>query len=150
MTGELQTKMLAVEQKLTALIRDGNLGVRDFWFGSIDKSAPNYPVVHCLMTGNVQNEYQVQQPGKIGWDLEYEVTCIFAGTDDRTTIKNLQKFTNSIYDVLQGQQESGKRLDGEIQNINCPTTDYVTFERPTKTFVYGAVITMIIQVFETR
>ena len=150
MTGELQTKMLTVEQKLTALIRDGNLGVRDFWFGGVGKSAPVYPMVHFLMTGNVQNEYQVQQPGKIGWDLEYEVTCIFAGTDDRTTIKNLQKFTNSIYDVLQGEHESGKRLDGEIFDINCPSTNYVTFESPTKTFVYGAVITMIIQVFEER
>jgi len=150
MTVTLQSKMLTVEQKLTALIRDGNLGVRDFWFGGVGKSAPVYPMVHFMLTGNVQNEYQVQQPGKIGWDLEYEVTCIFAGTDDRTTIKNLQKFTNSIYDVLQGEHESGKRLDGDIQDIDCPSIDYVTFESPTKTFVYGAVITMIIQVFETR
>ena len=150
MTGALQDKMLTVEQKLTALIRDGNLGVRDFWFGSVGKSAPVYPMVHFLMTGNIQNDLQVVQPGKIGWDLEYEVTCIFAGTDDRTTIKNLQKFTNSIYDILQGEHESDKQLDGEIFDINCPSTNYVTFENPAKTFVYGAVITMIIQIFETR
>lgn len=150
MIGALQTKMLAVEQKLTALIRDGNLGVRDFWFGSVGKSAPVYPMVHFLMTGNIQNDLQVVQPGKIGWDLEYEVTCIFAGTDDRTTIKNLQKFTNSIYDILQEEQTPSKRLDGEVFNIDCPGINYVTFESPTKTFVYGAVITMIIQIFEDR
>ena len=150
MTGELQDKMLTVEQKLTARIRDGNLGVRGFWFGSVGESAPVYPVVHFLMTGNVQNDLQVVQPGKIGWDLEYDVTCIFAGTDDRTTIKNLQKFTNSIYDILQEEQIPSKRLDGEIFNLNCPSINYVTFESPTKTFVYGAVITMIIQIFEDR
>lgn len=150
MTVTLQEKMLTVEQKLTTLIRNGNLGDRDLWFGSVGKSAPVYPMVHFMLTGNVQNELQVVQPGKIGWDLEYEVTCIFAGTDDRTTIKNLQKFTNSIYNVLQGEHESGKRLDGEIFDIDCPSTNYVTFESPTKTFVYGAVITMIIQIFEDR
>lgn len=150
MTVTLQTKIDTVEKKLTALIRDGNLGVRDFWFGGVGKSAPVYPMVHFMMTGNVQNELQVIQPGKIGWDLGYDVTCIFAGTDDRTTIKNLQKFTNSIYDILQGQHEADKRLDGEIFDIGCPSIDYVTFESPTKTFVYGAVITMVIQIFEER
>ncbi len=150
MTVTLQSKMEAVEKELTKLIRDGNLGVRDFWFGSVGKDAPVYPMVHFMMGSSAQNEYQVQQPGKIGWDLEYEVTCIFTGTDDRTTIKNLQKFTNSIYNILQGEHESGKRLDGNIQDINCPVIDYVTFENPTKTLVYGAIITMVIQIFEER
>lgn len=150
MTVTRKEKRKAVKQKLIELIRDGNLGVRDLWFGGVGKSAPVYPMVHFMLTGTAQNELQVIQPGKIGWDFEYEVTCIFAGTDDRTTTENLEDFTDSIYDILQEEHESGKRLDGEIFDINCPSTNYVTFESPTKTFVYGAVITMIIQIFETR
>ena len=118
MTVTRKQKRKAVKQKLIELIRDGNLGVRDLWFGGVGKSVPVYPMVHFMLTGNTQNEYQVQQPGKIGWDFEYEVTCIFAGTDDRTTTENLEDFTDSIYDILQGEHESGKRLDGEIQDID--------------------------------
>ena len=150
MTVTREEKRKAVKQKLIELIRGGNLGVRDFWFGGVGKSAPVYPMVHFMLTGNVQNDLQVIQPGKIGWDFEYEVTCIFAGTDDRNTTENLEDFTDSIYDILQGQNEDGKRLDNEIFSINCPDTNYVSFESPTKTFVYGAVITMIIQIFEDR
>lgn len=150
MTVTLDEKVKKVESELKELILRSNLGVVDIWMGSIGKVAPRYPMVHFLLTDEKLGDSQVIQANRISWYLGYDVTCIFAGVDDRSTITNLQTFTHSIYDTLYGQRTSDKRLNGTAQDILIPEINYVTFESPNTTFVYGAIIKMIVEVIEIR
>jgi len=146
----LESQIVEIEDELNKLIRDGETGTKTIMFGDIDKGALRYPAVHFLLQDATQNDLQVIQPNKIGWDLTYEVSCVFAGTDARNTIISTRAFTNSIYDLIQGQRTVGKMLGNNAFDLNCDKIDYVTFETPSKNYVYGGIITVIIQIFETR
>lgn len=151
MTVTLDEIVKKVESELKELILRSNLGVVDIWMGSIGKVAPRYPMVHFLLTDEIiPEEEQVIQANKITWHLDYDVTCIFAGADDRSTITNLQTFTHSIYDAIYGQRTSNKRLNGTVQDILVRGIHHMTFESQNKTFVYGSVIKMIVKVIEIR
>ena len=145
----LESQLVEIEDELNKLIRDGETGTKTITFGDIKPKAIRYPAVHFLLQGTPKNDLQVIQPNRIGRNLIYEVSCVFAGTDARNTIISTRAFTNSVYELIQGQIDTNKKLNNTIFNLSCDM-DYVTFETPYKNYVYGGIITLIIQIFEMR
>lgn len=146
----LDEQITALETNLNALIRDGAVGVKDLMFGDISRGAMRYPAVHFLLQSAEQNDMQVIRPNQIGWDLTYQVSCIFAGVDSQNTLQSTRSFTNSVYNLIQGQRKAGDLLTNTIFDMDCLKIDYVTFEQADKSYVYGGIITLIIQIFEDR
>lgn len=146
----LETQIDTVESELNTLIRDGGIGVKDIMSGDITRGAIRYPAVHFLLQNAERNDLQVTKPNQIGWDLNYEVSCVFAGVDAQNTLKSARTFTNAVYNLIQGQRAAGKLLSNNAFDMDCDKIDYVTFEEPDKNYVYGGIITLVIQIFENR
>lgn len=146
----LETQIETIESELNTLIRDGGIGAKDIMSGDITRGAIRYPAVHFLLQNAERNDLQVTRPNQIGWDLNYEVSCVFAGTDAQNTLKSARTFTNAVYNLVQGQRAAGKLLSNNAFDMDCDKIDYVTFEAPDKNYVYGGIITLVIQIFENR
>ena len=66
-----------IEDELRTLLR--GIGCSSINDGDIYQSAPSLPAVNILLTDSEQNEMQVYQNGKIGWNLNYDVVVMFSG-----------------------------------------------------------------------
>lgn len=134
-----------LEVELKTILRD--IGVKDINMGDIYKSVPQLPAVNLLLTSADRNELQVFQRGKIGWDLLYDVSCMFAGTERAQTFKNSRTFVNKIYDTIQLQQDN--KLNNTVFNIDCIKIEYGKTAVGNE-FIDGGLIKVLIQIHEVR
>ena len=134
-----------IETELKKILRGE--GVKDINVGDIYKSVPQLPAVNILLVEIERNDQHVFQPGKIGWDLSYDVSCMFAGTERAQTFKNSRTFVNKIYDVIQEQKLTS--LNNTIFNLDCVKIEYGKAALG-ESILDGGVIKLIIQINEVR
>lgn len=142
----INDQITEIQTRLTKLFRDN--GVATINYGDIYQAAPRYPAVDILLTSREQNDLQVMQKGKIGWDLSYDIGCMFSGSEGDQTYKNSSKFVDKIYDLVQGEKEGG--LNGTVYDLECIRVEYGRTAIRTDLFANGGVVKLIIQIFETR
>lgn len=135
-----------VEQELTKLFRDN--GVANINYGDIYPTAPRYPAIDILLTAREQNDLQTIQSNPIGWDLLYDISCMFAGSEGDQTYRNATKFVDKIYDLIQGKKDDA--LNGTVHDLECTRVEYGRTAIRTDVMADGGVIKLIIQIFETR
>lgn len=153
MTTTLEEKIEATEKELKALIAGGGIGVRNIWFGDINPADTQPPAVHLMLVSADQNDLQVTQTAsRLGWDLTYEVSCLYGGSEGNQTVTYARKFVNSVYNLLQSQHTPSERLNDEVFYLNCDSIEYgfVALDLPEPVLLNGGLIRMTIQVFEDR
>lgn len=136
----------AIEKKLITLFRDN--GVQDINQGDIYKSTPRFPAIDIILVDREQNDLQVMQKTKIGWNLNYDISCMFAGTEGNQTFKNARMFVDKIYDLV--QEEKITRLNDNVYDLECVKVEYGRTAIRSDIMADGGVIKLIIQVFEDR
>ena len=136
----------AIEKKLITLFRDN--GVQDINQGDIYKSAPKFPAIDIMLIDREQNGLQVMQKNRIGWDLYYDISCMFTGTERNQTFKNARKFVDSMYDLIQGEKESA--LDNTVYDLECIKVEYGRTTIRSDVMADGGVIKLVVQIFEVR
>ena len=140
-----------IEPELKNLLLDGAINVRHVWFGDINPVDIQSPSVHFMLNSTKRNDMQViQSSSRISWDLEYDVSCMYSGSDGRQTYTNARKFVNSVYNLLQTQHAPGQRLNGTCFDIECASIEYgfVALDLPEPVLMTGGVIKLVIQVIE--
>ena len=135
-----------IRRELTKLFRDN--GVADINYGDIYKAAPRYPAIDILLTSREQNDLQIMQKGRIGWNLFYDISCMFSGSEGNQTFINSSKFVDKIYDLVQEEKETA--LSGTIQDLECIKVEYGRTAIRNDVMANGGVIKLIIQIFENR
>ena len=135
-----------VEAKLIKLFRDN--GVPEINRGDIYKAAPRYPAVDMMLTYREQNDFQNMQKNKVGWNLYYDISCMFAGSEGAQTFKNAVKFVDKIYDLIQGEKDG--RLSDTVHDLECLRVEYGRTAIRADVMADGGVIKLIIQIFEER
>lgn len=135
-----------IRQELTKLFRDN--GVADINYGDIYKAAPRYPAIDILLTAREQNDQQIMQKGRIGWNLFYDISCMFSGSEGNQTFINSSKFVDKIYDLVQEEKETA--LNGTIQDLECIKIEYGRTAIRNDVMANGGVIKLVIQIFENR
>lgn len=143
-----------VESELSTLIYGSGSNVRNIWFGDIDKADVQVPAINFMLARRTRPEdlQVIQTSSRITWHLEYDVSCIYSGIEGEQTYKNARKFVDRIYDVIQGQHSSNKRLNGKCQDIECMDVDYglVALGISEPEYMNGGLIKMIIEIVEIR
>lgn len=135
-----------IEKELITLFR--NNGVQDINQGDIYKSVPRFPAVDIMLTDREQNGLQVMQKNRIGWNLFYDISCMFAGTERNQTFKNARKFVDNIYDLIQGEKDSA--LNDTVFDLDCLKVEYGRTTIRSDIMADGGVIKLVIQIFEER
>jgi len=134
-----------IEIALRKVFRD--MGVKDINVGDIYKAVPMFPAINVMLTSAEQNGLQSFQNTKIGWNLNYDISCLYAGSERGLTFKNSQKFVNKIYDAL--QRKKGDKLDNTVFDLECMEIQYGR-TAINETSIDGGVIKLIIQIHEVR
>ncbi|MCK5616144.1 hypothetical protein KAR91_80515 [Candidatus Pacearchaeota archaeon] len=136
----------AIEKELITLFKDN--GVADVNTGDIYSAAPRYPAIDILLTDREQNDLQTMQHNPIGWNLFYDISCMFAGSEGKQTFKNARKFVDKIYDIIQAEKENN--LSDTVHDLECIRVEYGRTTIRTDVMSDGGVIKLIIQIFEQR
>lgn len=138
--------------ELVKLMRGAN--VRDISYGDIYKSAPSYPAINIYLESAEQADDQVFQRGVIFWDLTYSIHCLFKGSEGQQTFDNTIIFVDTIYNILQSEQDEDKLFNDSCLDINCTTVEYgrtkVKLLDQSVIEVNGGKITMIVRIIEER
>lgn len=153
MTTTLKDIKKSIKTELIELIAGGGIGVNNIWFGDINPADTQPPAVHFMLVSAEQNDLQVvQTPSRLGWDLMYDVSCMYSGSEADQTVEYAQEFVDDVYDLLQSQHTPSQRLNGNVFNLNCESIEYgfVVLDLPEEAFMNGGVIRLTIQVFEDR
>lgn len=135
-----------IQTQLTKLFRDN--GVATINYGDIYQAAPRYPAIDILLTSRELNDYQNIQKNPLGWNLTYDIGCMFSGSEGNQTYVNSSKFVDKIYDLIMGERDG--RLSDTVQDLECTKVDYGRTAIRTDLFADGGVIRLTIQIFETR
>ena len=136
----------AIEKELITLFKDN--GVADINTGDIYPAAPRYPAIDILLTDREQNDLQTMQHNPIGWNLSYDISCMFAGSEGKQTFKNARKFVDKIYDIIQAEKDND--LSGTVHDLECIRVEYGRTTIRQDIMADGGVIKLIIQIFEER
>lgn len=136
----------AVEAELIKLFKDN--GVADINVGDIYKAAPRYPAIDILLTDREQNDLQNGRHNPIGWNLSYDISCMFAGSEGNQTFKSARKFVDKIYDLIQAEKTGG--LNDKAHDLECIRVEYGRTTIREDIMADGGVIKLIIQIFEER
>jgi hypothetical protein len=142
-----------IQDELRDLIFSAGLNVRNVWFGDIDPADVQTPAVHFMLNSRSRNDFQViQTANRIAWDLEYDVSCLYSGSEGERTFQNAASFVDSVYDILQGEHSASGRLHNSCHDINCINVEYgfVALDFPEPVLTSGGVIKLIIEIFEDR
>lgn len=142
----MNTQIEAIEKELITLFRDN--GVQDINQGDKPKSTPRFPAIDIMLTAVERNDFQVRQKNKIGWNLNYDISCMFAGTERNQTFINARNFVNKIYDLIQNEKNS--RLNDTVFDLECLKIEYGRTTIRSDIMADGGVINLIIQIFEER
>jgi len=140
-----------VQAELHELIASSNINVHNIWFGDIDPADIQAPAVHFMLTSTERNENQViQTPSRIEWNLNYDVSCLYGGSEAGQTFENARVFVEAVNNLLQTQHTADERLNNTCQDIQCMSTEYgyVALDLPEPVMMSGGVIKLIIQVIE--
>ena len=135
-----------IRTQLTKLFRDN--GVASINYGDIYPAAPRYPAIDILLTDREQNDVQVMQNGRIGWNLFYDISCMFAGSEGNQTFINSNKFVDKIYDLIQGKKDDA--LNSTVHDLECIKVEYGRTTIRTDIMADGGVIKLIVQIDELR
>ena len=135
-----------IRTQLTKLFRDN--GVASINYGDIYTAAPRYPAIDILLTDREQNDIQVMQNGKIGWNLFYDISCMFSGSEGNQTFINSSKFVDKIYDLIQEKKDDA--LNGTVHDLECIKVEYGRTTIRNDIMADGGVIKLIIQIDEVR
>lgn len=152
MTDTLDELIEIINQDLSEILLDSEIGIKDIWFSEKIKKAPSYPAVQCQIESTERNDLQVNQYNKIGWDLNYLIKCYFSGSEGTLTLKNAIRFTNKVEDVLDKQITPGKRLNNHCFTLECSRLEYgeIALELVEPVMVTGGVILLNIKIFQNR
>lgn len=144
----MNTQIEAIEKELITLFR--NNGVQDISQGDIPKSTPRFPAIDIMLVDREQNGLQVMQKNRIGWNLFYDISCMFAGTERNQTFRNARAFVDKIYDLIQGEKDSA--LNNTVHDLDCLKVEYgrTTIRADVITEADGGIIKLVIQIFEVR
>lgn len=142
----INTQIETIRTQLTKLFRDN--GVASINYGDIYPAAPIYPAIDILLTDREQNDLQVMQNGKVGWNLSYDIGCMFAGSEGNQTFVNSSKFVDKIYDLLQGKKDDA--LNNTVFDLECVRVEYGKTIIRSDEMANGGVIRLVIQIFEVR
>ena len=134
-----------VEDELRNVLRD--MGVKDINFGDLYKTVPQLPAVNLMLVGVEQNDLQVFKRGRIGWDIHYDVSCMYMGTERAHTFQNARTFVNKVYNTIQVEQDS--KLNDTVFDINCVQIEYGKTALGDN-ILDGGVIKLLIQIHEDR
>lgn len=158
-TISIHDQILDIKTELTKLFREN--GVVSINYGDIYTIAPRYPAIDILLMERKQNNLQVLQKNKIGWDLFYDISCMFTGSEHAHTFINSSKFVDTIYDKIQGTKDG--RLNESIYDLECIEVKYglrmLNFKKAYSlgkasvredVMTSGGVIKLVIQLFEER
>lgn len=140
-----------VQSELHELIAGGGINVHNIWFGDIDPADVQAPAVHFMLTSTDHGDDQViQTPSRITWDLNYDVSCMYSGSEAGQTFENARVFVEAVNNLLQTQHAADKRLNGNCQDIQCISTEYgfVALDLPEPIMMTGGLIKLIVQVIE--
>ncbi len=130
-------------------------------YGDVYKVAPRYPAIDILLMDRKQNDLQVFQKNKIGWDLSYDISCMYTGSEADHTFIASNKFVDSMYDLVQGAKTG--RLSDTVHDLECVEVKYglrvLNFKKAYSlgkasvredVMTNGGLIKLIVQIFETR
>lgn len=143
---DINESIEAIEAELIKLFKDN--GVADINVGDIYKAAPRYPAIDILLTDREQNELQNMQHNPINWNLYYDISCMFAGSEGNQTFKSARKFVDNIYDIIQAEKDTD--LNNSVHDLDCIRVEYGRTNIREDIMADGGVIKLIIQIFETR
>lgn len=142
----INTQIEEIRTQLTKLFREN--GVASINYGDIYKVAPRYPAIDILLTDREQNDLQVMQKGKIGWNLSYDIGCMFSGSEGNQTFINSSKFVDKIYDLIQEKKDDA--LNSTVFDLECIRVEYGRTTIRNDIMADGGVIKLIIQIDEVR
>lgn len=141
----LNDKIDALETKLTNVLFDAKINIKEIYTGDIGRGTHNFPAIHILKTSATKSDQQVMSGRYTGLIISYDVTCLFSGSEGQHTIKNASAFVNDVYDTIQNERISTKLLDGLVINIDCTDIAYGLTEFD-GVMVYGGLITLEIEI----
>lgn len=134
-----------LESELIKKIR--NAGVGSINTGDIYETAPRLPAVNLLLIECEQSDEQVFQNGKVSWNISYEISCMFQGTERKQTFKNSRTFVNKIYDVV--QECKNDNLNNTVNDLECGLIQYGK-TNVNGIFIDGGKIELKINIIEVR
>ena len=130
-------------------------------YGDVYKVAPRYPTIDIMLLSRKQNDLQVFQKNKIGWNLTYDISCMFTGSGADHTFLSASKFVDSVYDIIQGEKTG--RLSDTVYDLECVEVEYglryLNFKKAYShgkasvredVMTNGGLIKLIVQLFEDR
>jgi len=139
----LNDEIEIIEGQLRAIF--STLPIKEIHCGDINKCAHSFPAIHLVKTGISKNNIQVFSGREVGMSLQYDVSCLFSGSEGQQTIKNAVKFVNNVYDVLQQESLVGRHLENTCFDIDCSNIAYGLVEFD-DVLLYGGVITLEIDI----
>ena len=142
----MKTIIKNIEIELRKIFRDA--GVADINTGDIYKTAPRYPAVDIMLTDREQNDFQSMRRGKVGWDLHYDISCMFAGSEANLTFENARNFVEKMCDLILAEKLT--RLNNKVFDIDVLKVEYGRTTIRTDVMADGGVLKLVIQVFEAR
>ena len=151
MTITLNEHRKNIEPELKTLLLDAALNIKSVWFGDNKPADLQTPSVNFMLMSAPRNDMQViQSSSRISRNLEYDVSCMYSGSEGNQTYDNAATFVDSVYNTLQKQHAPGQRLNGTCFDIECDDIIYgfVVLELKERVFMTGGVIKLVVQVIE--
>jgi hypothetical protein len=143
----LNDEIEEIEDLLTSRLIKSNLGIKQVYKGEVSASL-QFPSIQLLYKRSSKSDIQTFSGAVVGLVLEFDVNCIFSGIEGEYSVKNAQKFSNNVYDLIQKESLNHYRLDGKCLDLDCESVEHGVLNF-NDVFVYGGKITLEIEILHT-
>jgi hypothetical protein len=143
----LNEEITIIEDALKSILVKSSLGVKKVYIGDVNASL-QFPSVQLINKGADKSDVQTINGIVVGLVLRFDVNCLFSGSESEQTIKQAQKFTNDVYDLIQKESLSNYRLNGTCLNLDCTSIEHGTLNYD-NVFIYGGLITLDVEILHT-
>lgn len=118
----LETKINKLEQELNRILK--TTSVRSVEFSdTIPLNRFQLPGVQVLLNSTQENE-RLSTHNKKSWILNYDVSVMVGNIENNANYKDARKTVHEVYNVIQQQRESGRRLNNEALDIDVTSIEY--------------------------
>jgi hypothetical protein len=143
----LNEEITIIEDLIKSRLVKSSLGIKQVYTGDLSASL-QFPSVNIINKGASMSDTQILTGQRVGLILEFDINCMFSGAEAEYSIKNAQKFTNNVYDLLQKESLTGNLLDGNCLDLDCTEIQHGALNF-NDVFVYGGLITLEIEILHT-